>query len=442
MAIYHLSVKTISRSAGRSATAAAAYRAGCKIADEQTGEIHDYTRKGGVVSAELHLPENAPAWATDRAALWNAAEVAETRKNSTVAREFEIALPAELTQEQRRELANELAREIVKKHGCGVDVCIHEPNTKGDQQNHHAHILLTTRRLSSDGFGEKTRELDERTSGAVDHWRDRFAQLQNAALERAGHSARVDHRSLENQGIERAPTVHLGVAATGIERRTGEPSEIRTQHDQRTAEAKKKADAIKAESRPRELEIKNLEQSIEHEKQKAESERSFAAVQQPIRAGEERDKRSAAQVAAPPREKPLNINREEFIRRLAEKKTAPPVQLSSLELMKKLNEQSQDIWNVSNEEIEVTKKALIEAHKRELLAQPAYAGRTSSDIEKLAKLRKGFLIDKPTNQPEQSLQRFDTIFSDPEKLAEVLKAGEQSAEKNNAQKSRDDGMER
>ena len=95
VADYHLSVKTVSRSAGRSATAAAAYRAGVEITDERTGEIHDYTRKGGVVSADLLLPADAPEWAADRAALWNAAEQAEKRKNSTVAREFEIALPAE-----------------------------------------------------------------------------------------------------------------------------------------------------------------------------------------------------------------------------------------------------------------------------------------------------------------------------------------------------------
>ena len=97
MAIFHLSVKTVSRSAGRSATAAAAYRAGVKITDERTGEIHDYTRKGGVESAAVILPDNAPEWARDRAQLWNAAEQAEKRKNSTVAREFEIALPAELS---------------------------------------------------------------------------------------------------------------------------------------------------------------------------------------------------------------------------------------------------------------------------------------------------------------------------------------------------------
>ena len=124
MAIYHLSVKTISRSAGRSATAAAAYRAGVEIADERTGEIHDYRRKGGVESAELVLPAGAPEWAADRAALWNAAEQAEKRKNSTVAREFEIALPAELSPDERQRLARDFARELVERHGCVADVAI------------------------------------------------------------------------------------------------------------------------------------------------------------------------------------------------------------------------------------------------------------------------------------------------------------------------------
>lgn len=104
MAIYHLSVKTVSRSDGRSATAAAAYRAACKIVDERTGEIHDYTHKQGVVSCDLILPAGSPDWAQNRAQLWNAAEQAERRINSTVAREFEIALPEELNAEQRKQL--------------------------------------------------------------------------------------------------------------------------------------------------------------------------------------------------------------------------------------------------------------------------------------------------------------------------------------------------
>lgn len=243
MAIYHLSVKTISRSAGRSATAAAAYRSGAKIEDEQTGEIHDYTRKGGVESATLVLPTNAPEWASDRAKLWNAAEGAEKRKNSTVAREFEIALPSELNRQERQSLAIEFAKQLVATHGCAADVAIHSPGKEGDNRNHHAHILLTTRRLGPDGLGEKTRELDEKASGAqwVKEWRSRYAELQNQHLSRAGHSARVDHRSLEAQGIERVPEQHLGPTATAIERRTGLSSRLRTRHNEEALKNLQKA---------------------------------------------------------------------------------------------------------------------------------------------------------------------------------------------------------
>lgn len=219
MAIYHLSIKTVSRSAGRSATAAAAYRAAERITDERTGEIHDYSRKGGVESAEIILPDNAPEWASDRAALWNAAEQAETRKNSTVAREFEIALPADLPAEERRRLATDFAREIVERHGCAADVCIHAQGKEGDNRNHHAHILLTTRSLGADGFTKKTRELDDRKTGEVERWRQRFAELQNDRLQQAGSEARVDHRTLEAQGINREPTRHRGPAVSGMVRR-------------------------------------------------------------------------------------------------------------------------------------------------------------------------------------------------------------------------------
>lgn len=238
MAIYHLSVKTISRSAGRSATAAAAYRAGVEIADERTGEIHDYTRKGGIESAELILPANAPEWAADRAALWNAAEQAETRKNSTVAREFEIALPAELSPAERQRLAHDFAREIVGRHGGAADVAIHAPGKEGDNRNHHAHILLSTRRLGPEGFTEKTRELDDQKTGPqiVTQWRERFASLQNERLRENGIEARVDHRTLEAQGINREPTRHLGPAAAGFERRTGEPSRKRQDWQQEAAD--------------------------------------------------------------------------------------------------------------------------------------------------------------------------------------------------------------
>lgn len=233
MAIFHLSVKTISRSAGRSATAAIAYRSGEKVMDERTGLVHDYTRRRGVEHTEIFLPENAPAWASQREQLWNAAELAEKRKNSTVAREFEVALPAELNREQRLELVREFARDLVQRHGMAVDVAIHEPGKEGDHRNHHAHILCSTRRLTPEGFKDKTRELDDQKSGEVSHWRERWAEMSNRHLENAGRKERIDHRSLEAQRaaaiergdteqaakLERLPTVHLGPNVVQMEQR-------------------------------------------------------------------------------------------------------------------------------------------------------------------------------------------------------------------------------
>ena len=233
MAIYHLSVKTISRASGRSATASIAYRCGEKITCERTGLVHDYRRRQGVTDTQLYLPKSSPDWAKDRSALWNAAELAEKRKNSTVAREFIVALPSELTSTQRKALVRELSLELVKRHGMAVDAAIHAPDAAGDQRNHHAHLLCTTRRLTPEGFTEKTRELDVKYSGEVTHWRERWAELSNLHLERAGRQARIDHRTLEAQResalarydyeradqLERLPTIHLGPNVVKMERR-------------------------------------------------------------------------------------------------------------------------------------------------------------------------------------------------------------------------------
>lgn len=232
MASFHLAVKTIGRSAGRSATAAAAYRAGVEIADERTGIVHDYTRKQGIEHREIVAPADAPDWVRDRSALWNAAEQAETRKNSTVAREYEIALPAELSADERRVLTLDLAREISERHGVAVDVAIHAPGRQGDQRNHHAHLLTTTRRIGAEGLGEKSRELDQKTSGEVERWRGRFAEMQNAALERAQVAERVDHRSHQRRGIEQEATVHMGPNVVAMERR----AEREAQRDSREYE--------------------------------------------------------------------------------------------------------------------------------------------------------------------------------------------------------------
>jgi len=265
MAIYHLSVKTIGRSEGRSATAAAAYRAADKITDERTGEMHDYTRKGGVSYTEIVLPDNAPTWATNRAELWNAVEQSETRKNSTVAREFEIALPSELSEKERQRLAVDFAKEIVERHKVAADVAIHEPSRGGDNKNHHAHILITTRQLTEDGFTKKTRELDDRKSGEIDRWRERFAELQNERLKQNGVAETVDHRTLKAQGIEREPSKHLGVEATNYERRTGNKSNKRLDFEQQAAERLKAVTEIKELER----EARQLEQSINETKAEA-----------------------------------------------------------------------------------------------------------------------------------------------------------------------------
>jgi len=238
MAIYHLSVKAISRSAGRSAIAAASYRAGVEITDTRTGEVHDYTRKRGIVSADLVLPAGAPEWAADRSALWNAAEHAERRKDACVAREYEVALPSELPAAARRQLALDFAQEMADREGCAVDVAIHEPSKGGDNRNHHAHIMRTTRKVEAEGLGAKldTEKAGRNRAADLEAVRARWAELTNERLREHGIEATVDHRSLKAQGIDREPTQHLGPTATAIERRTGQASRKRQDFDQDVAE--------------------------------------------------------------------------------------------------------------------------------------------------------------------------------------------------------------
>lgn len=235
MASYHLSVKTIKRSAGRSATAAAAYRSASVIACDREGRMHDYTAKRGVEACFILAPEGAPSWAQDRAALWNAAEARETRSNSVTAREWELALPSEISDAARIEITRAFAAQLVERYGVAADVAIHAPHREGDQRNHHAHILTTTRVLSAEGLTDKTRILDAASTGGpeIEAMRGYWAGLQNHALELAGQEERVDHRSLEVQReealslgdvlkaeeLDREPELKLGPAANAIERR-------------------------------------------------------------------------------------------------------------------------------------------------------------------------------------------------------------------------------
>jgi len=223
---YHLQVSTISRSAGRSATAAAAYRSGTVIVDERTQHKHDYTRKTGVAHSEIFVPEDAPAWAKNRDQLWNAVEQAERRSNSQCAREIVVAIPYGLAESERRSLVGEFARGLVERHQVAVDVAIHQDAARDwqgqqkEQQGYHAHILFTTRRLEAAGLTEKTREWNwEGSRETVSYWREQWSQMGNEHLKAAGLEATLDHRSYEEQGVAKEATVHLGVAATAMERR-------------------------------------------------------------------------------------------------------------------------------------------------------------------------------------------------------------------------------
>ena len=202
-------------------TAAAAYRSAERILDERTAMLHDYTRRGGVEHTEVMAPHDAPSWVQDRAALWNAVEQAEKRKDAQLAREIQLSLPHELTPEERRELARSFVQQSFVDRGMVADLAIHGPDRQGDQRNHHAHVLLTMRDIVDDGFGKKNRGWNDRE--LIEEWRQEWAMEQNRALEQAGHDIRVDHRSLADQGIDREPEPKLGPVATKMER-TGRES--------------------------------------------------------------------------------------------------------------------------------------------------------------------------------------------------------------------------
>jgi len=218
VAIYHLSADVVRRSAGRTVTAAAAYRAGALIVDERTGLTFDYRRRQGVVHAEIIAPADVPAWMRDRARLWNAVEAGERRKDAQLARDIELALPHELTPLQRLDLARGFIAAAFVGEGMVADLAIHAPSRHGaDRRNHHAHVLLTLRAIAGDGFGNKERTWND--PAKLEAWRALWAEHVNRALEHAGEAARVDHRSLAAQGIEREPQVHLGPAVAEMEAR-------------------------------------------------------------------------------------------------------------------------------------------------------------------------------------------------------------------------------
>lgn len=204
----------IKRSDGRSAVAAAAYRAAEKFTDARTGLTHDFTAKKGVDFSAVLLPADAPAEYADRGTLWGAVEKVERRKDAQVAREINFALPVELSHDEKIALAREFVQAVFVDAGMVADLCLHDLNSP----NPHAHVMLSTRHVSPDGFGKKNTAWNSREQ--LCEWREQWATHANAALERAGHAERIDHRTLLEQGItDREPTVHLGPARHAMQRR-------------------------------------------------------------------------------------------------------------------------------------------------------------------------------------------------------------------------------
>lgn len=240
MAIYHCSTKIVSRANGQSAVAAAAYRSGEKLKNEQENKTHDYTKKEQVLHSEITIPIHAPEWAKNREQLWNHVEAAEKNKDAQLARVMNVALPVELNFKQQRELSREFMQTFADK-GMVADWSIHSKDS-----NPHIDIMLTMRPFNQDGswgakqkkeyildkdgnkqYDPKKRQYKCRTVKTTDwdrhesleEWRETWASIANKYLERAGCDTRIDHRSNKDRGIPDEPTIHMGHKLAAIEQK-------------------------------------------------------------------------------------------------------------------------------------------------------------------------------------------------------------------------------
>ena len=304
MAIYHCSIKIISRSDGRSAVASAAYRAGEKLENQETGILYDFTRKSGVIYNEIILPENAPPEYKNRQNLWNAVQKIEKQSNAQLAREIEVALPIELKREQQIKIVHDYVQKNFVEIGMCADWAIHD---KGDG-NPHAHIMLTTRGIRKNGewaakekkaykldeFGQRIPVIDPKTGqqkvryrkdkgeeklweretvqandwnnrSKAEEWREAWAQEVNQYL---SEQEQVDHRSYARQGKEQIPTIHEGYVARKIERAGGvselceQNRKIRKQNDLFETARKKIAEELEMRLNKIKSEYKEIEKEI------------------------------------------------------------------------------------------------------------------------------------------------------------------------------------
>lgn len=212
MAIYHFSAQVISRGRGQSAVASASYRSGDRLTDERTGEEKFY-RRDVQPDTMILAPSNSPEWVKDRGQLWNAVEQMEKRKDAQLAREINIALPIELSKDQQKELIKDYVQKEFVDKGMVADLAIH----RDDPNNPHAHVMLTTREITADGFGPKNRDWNNKE--LLNQWREEWSNHANKALEKEGIQERISHLSHEARGLEQLPTVHLGHVAAEMEKR-------------------------------------------------------------------------------------------------------------------------------------------------------------------------------------------------------------------------------
>lgn len=210
MANFHASVSCLSRSKGHSAVAAAAYRSGQRAIDHRTGVVHDFTRRKVVSFSRVFVPQGLEA--RDRFEYWNHAEAAERRKNSTVARDLVLSLPFELPHPAKIDLVTSMAEWVSGRYQCVVDAVLHDPSHANDPRNYHAHLLMSTRRISASGFQEKCRELDSLKTGRKEILaiREKWCEIVNQSLENNGFAVRVDHRSHRDRGLSTLPTIRHG----------------------------------------------------------------------------------------------------------------------------------------------------------------------------------------------------------------------------------------
>jgi ATP-dependent exoDNAse (exonuclease V) alpha subunit len=344
VAIFYLQISSVGRGAGRRATAAAAYRSGERIRDERSGELHNYTRRRDVVHAEIFLPgqfEGAAAWARNRERLWNTAEHAEKRHNARVAREYQVALPPELSASQRVALARMFSREVAERYKIAVDLAVHDPRPEGDSRNFHAHLLTTTREITPAGLGAKAgldmAARERRRRDLPDHrqeyltLRERWATLTNEALREANVEVRVDHRSLAAQGIDREPRPRIPLMQLKMEQR-GVRSELaerlragyrervarRLEHSTEAAEPKGNAVAVRADVArvPQREQPPTQTNDLEEIRRQAreawlrlrpkEAERA-AQLQDRAHPGQHAGRRSEERESAPPAEEKLGL---------------------------------------------------------------------------------------------------------------------------------------